>query len=295
MDTLNRHRPLILGGLAVVLLLGFGGYYLWNTWGGGAGKPAYLLAASGFPPHAARVVGKELSPLTIPEQGSATLYDSVRTDGYEYVLLSGPEANQSTLYRKDLEKPDAGLEQLTTSPGLKIDLSTVSVGNVLAYTVQDTDGSTQVSVWEARTKEEKSLGAGSEPTVLADGDHVVLRRGTTLVSVSVSTGEASELVTLSEDALFAVDRSTSQISVYDPEKRTINQYWIENMTTAVAGDVTEPTQVPQALTYDHGKLVLAAMVDNDLTLWEMGEKDPYKVIAPGLSLTGLSLTYYHHD
>jgi hypothetical protein len=290
--SLGQRPAVIVGSVIVLLALVIGGaYWAWNNRSGGPGEGGYVLAATAFPPYAARHLDGTLEPLTVDGQGSATLYDVVETEMHAYYLLSGPEANQSTLYRRDLA--GAGLEQLTTSPGLKIDLSMLAGGGVLAYTVQDAPGgATRVVAWEENTKEETSLGEGSEPTLLGDGRHVLFRRGGSIVSADIADGMVAELAPAAQGAPFAADRATGQFAVYDPTEHVIKSYWIENMTTSVPGLVTPVTDAPHALFYDHVGLRIARMEGDTLVITTLDGARTQEVAAPGLSLTGLSLTYH---
>lgn len=251
-----------------------------------------LVSAAALPAPAARISsGDMLSPLRIPQQGTATLYDEVRGSAAAYYLLSGPNSGQSTLYRQDLKK-GPGLEQMSTSTSLKLELSVNTVANIAAYTAYDKEGRSTVTTFDLATGVEKQLGAGMHPTVLADGLNVIFMQNGALISMDLTTATSTKLLDLPKGASFAVNPHTSELAVFDPGTHVLQRYWIvAGMSELQPGLSTKLKDASAALFYSNDHLYTALQGQDAINIMPADQSGEARTLkAPGASLAGLRIT-----
>lgn len=286
--------PLALasGALAVIVL----GALVWKGGflGERGGFAAVMLSPDTYPPHAVQIAnGKGIRPLAIEGQGTATLYDEERTEKHAYYLMSGPGANQSTLYRQDLANLSAGFEQMTSSETLKLELSMHEVGGVATYTIQADRGAPHVAVLDIASKSERDLGEGEHPIVLADGTTVLFERNGMLLTVDLGTGKEHEVLRVGNEAVYAVDTSASQFAVYDRTENLVRLYWIARVDGAIVttpGSTQPVSGTPEELFYNNSTLFAAQADADTLTVYALDGSHKASAAAPGLSLKGYRLT-----
>jgi len=266
--------------VALVALVAMLGYLVYQRVDQNAGPSSFILSADSFPAPGVRTLGKAgLETFTIEEQGSAEVLSVVETD-QGYYLITGPGEDQSTLYRRT----DIGLEQLTESETMKIDLQVHPVTGAVVYTI-DTTAGPHIVVYDEG--EETDLGAGEQPIILADGAQLLFVRDGTFVMADIESGES--VATVAAGTPFAVYVAESEVAVYDADASAIQYYFIQDEGLEAA--YAEPASfVPEELVYIEGMLYLARIDGDSLILSRPDGSMAREISAPGLSLDGLTIS-----
>lgn len=251
------------------------------------------LSADTFPVHSALLLDLSHEALIadhIANQGTKNIYAEALTKNAGYYLISGPAAGQSTLYKLDLRNPRVGLQQLSTSTSDKVGLSVNDPAGMAAFTVGAKGTTTHVIALDLRSEKETDLGAGTDPTVLADGLSVLFERGDSLVSAEISTGKTHQLATTTSGAPFAVDTYRSQLAVYDPTKNIVRLYVIGNDGSVAneASSVT-PKSHPDLLFYYGDTLFMVHKEPSELVLSHLDGSSAATIAAAGFSLDGFTI------
>lgn len=251
----------IATGILAVLIVAYAAYRYWHG-------PSFLPAAYQVtvasddlpltPAYTFNTRSKELAPLSVEAQGTATVVDGAQGEANAYYLIGDPSLSSSNLYRQDLADKARGLETLTNSDTLKFDLSYDERSGSAAYVVADGEAR-RVVVWSPLTKEEKDLGPGMHPTLLPGGFFVVLEREGKIVSVRVETGDEYEVLNLQQDAPFAVDAANMKVALYNPIIGAIQQFSVGNSIGAAYESDAPSTAAPAELLYSEGAPISAGV------------------------------------
>lgn len=280
-------RTILLGGLAVIVIaaLAYAGYHYWQGDRYASSDARVLLQAPGLPFVPAQVVdtrARSLTPLTVEGQGTAAIVGAAFGEHRSYYLLTS-DGKESNLYTPNAENPAAGLVQKTFSSTAKSNLSYDELSGTLAYEAAAGAGSAgTIVVWTEETNEERSLGAGTNPTALRGGFFVVYQRGGELLIVNLETNESRVLLTIPEGTSYAVDGQGVRMVMYKPDTSAFQYFSLED---GMLADLPSPKEtvageVPMLLGLSDATLIQALPMGNEIVSFRVGNGNPAALSLP---------------
>ena len=176
----------------------------------------------------------EITPVSVEGQGAATILDIKKGNEKDYYLITS-DFKTSNVYSVDKKNPKAGLQQVTHSPTLKLDLAVEPQTGEIAFTSHPTTATTSyISLLRSGTTTEETVGEGSTPSILKDGTFLVYEHNGHLVSRQIGVLHTFTLLDIPKQGTFALDPITETVALNDPRVQQLQHFSLEKHTYASA-------------------------------------------------------------